>query len=232
MAKAGPEWKQTFCLECAGSIGDCNVICELQKQFVRFELRERSSRIRVLGNMFRASKLEGWVEIAWKDLLASPTLSINDWFPLIPFNTIISGGSQLPPSLHVAISIKPLILVDSVSQPPKEYRTEMEIYDPQVNEIRRNRCIRRVERSNCRCGGKVCCTGIHGDSRGSFIFRMMSSSSNDEFELEMHHGPECRDYMKFDYVSFLWGILYTIKNIVFIEPFQWLIYIYFYLNVE
>jgi len=93
MAKAGSEWKQTFRLECAGSIGDCNVICELQKQFVRFELRERSSKIRVLGNMFRASKLVGWVEIAWKDLLASPTLSINDWFPLIPFNTIISGGS-------------------------------------------------------------------------------------------------------------------------------------------
>lgn len=167
MAKADPEWKQTFRLGCGVSLEDCNVIFELQKQFVRFELRERSRGIRVLGNMFRASKLVGWVEIAWKDLLASPTLTINNWFPLIPIYTIISGGSQLPPSLHLAISIKPsikpLILVDSVSQTPKECSTEMGISDPQVNEIRRNRCVRSLERSHCRCGGKVCCPGIHGE---------------------------------------------------------------------
>jgi len=166
MAKADPEWKQTFCLDCRGSIENGNIICELQKQFVRFELRERSRRTKVLGSIFRASKLVGWVEIAWKDLLASPTLSINNWFPLIPINTSVSGGSQRPPSLHLAICLKPLDLVDSVSWPPKEHRTEMEIYDPQVNEIRRNylnlnRRIRRLERNDCRCGGKVCCPGVH-----------------------------------------------------------------------
>nr|ABK27082.1 unknown [Picea sitchensis] len=160
MAKADPEWKQTFCLDCGWSIENGNIICELQKQFVRFELRERSSRVRVLGSMFRASKLVGWIEIPWKKLLASPTLSI--WFPLIPINTSVSGGSQRPPSLHLAICLKPLDLVDSVSWP----RTEMEIYDPQVNEIRRNylnlnRRIRRLERNDCRCGGKICCPGAH-----------------------------------------------------------------------
>jgi hypothetical protein len=165
MARTDPQWKQTFCLDCGGIIDDVNVISELQKQFVRFELRQRSSRIRVLGGMFRASKVVGWVEIAWKDLLASPTFSINNWFPLIP---IISGGSQLPPSLHLAISLKPLCSVDSVSQPPQEHRTEMEIYDPEFimscrNEIRRNvnRRIRRLERDGCGCGGKLCCQELH-----------------------------------------------------------------------
>jgi len=168
MSKANPEWKQSFCLECGGSTEDANVISELQKQSVRFELRERSSRIKLLGSMFRASKLVGWVEIAWKDLLASPTLSINNWFPL----SSINGRSQLPPSLHLAISLKPLNLVDSVSQASKEHhQTDRELYDPQVrkscsNEIRRssvnvNRRIKRLERDDCRCGGKVCCPGIH-----------------------------------------------------------------------
>jgi hypothetical protein len=83
MATRDPEWKQTFRLECGGNVDQVNAICELQKQSVRFELRERSSRVRVLGSMFRASKLVGWIEIPWKNLLASPTLSINNWFPLI-----------------------------------------------------------------------------------------------------------------------------------------------------
>lgn len=167
LATRDPQWKQTFCLECAGSIDDVNVISRLKKEFVRFELRERSTGIRVLGSMFRASKVVGLVEIAWKDLLESPTLSINNWFPLISSN---SGGSQLAPSLHLAISIKPLSSVDSVSQPAQEqYGTEKETYDPEFkkscrNEIRRNyvnRRIRRLERDDCRCGGKVCCHGLY-----------------------------------------------------------------------
>lgn len=170
MAAREPQWKQTFCLECGGSIDQANVICELQNQSVRFELRERSSRLRVLGSMFRASKLVGWVEIAWKDLLASPTVSVNRWYPLISSNTIISGGSELAPSLHLAISLKPL---NSVSQPPQGQQTEMDTYDPQGtvscgDEIRRNymnlnRRIRRLERNDGQCGGKVCCPGVHED---------------------------------------------------------------------
>jgi hypothetical protein len=81
MARTDPQWKQTFCLDCGGIIDDVNVISELQKQFVRFELRQRSSRIRVLGGMFRASKVVGWVEIAWKDLLDLPHSQSTTGFP-------------------------------------------------------------------------------------------------------------------------------------------------------
>jgi len=165
MARTDPQWKQTFCLDCGGIIDDVNVISELQKQFVRFELRQRSSKVKILGNMFKASKVVGWVEIPWKDLFASPILSINRWYPLI---SIVSGGSQLPTSLHLSISLKPLCSVDSVSQPPQEHWTEMEIYDPEFimscrNEIRRNvnRRIRRLERDGCGCRGKLCCQELH-----------------------------------------------------------------------
>eukprot|EP00253_Pinus_taeda_P002284 PITA_02284 len=163
MATPNPQWKQTFCLECGGNIDDVNIISALQKQLlVRFEVRKKSSRMRVLGSMFRASELMGWVEIAWKDLLASPTLSINDWFPLI---SDTRGGSELPPSLHLAISI---------DQPPQERGTEMEMYDSAEvimscrNEVRRNylnvnRRITRLERDGCRCGGTVCCQHLHDE---------------------------------------------------------------------
>lgn len=162
MARSNPQWKQTFCLECGGIMDDANVIRELQKQNVRFELRQRSNKVKVLGNMFRASKVVGWVEIPWKDLLASPTVSIKNWYPLMPS---ASGGSELPPSLQLAISLS-----DSVSQPAQEHRPHMEIYGPQVmgreNEIRRkfvdiNRRIKQLERDGRGCGGKVCCQGLH-----------------------------------------------------------------------
>jgi len=157
MATRNPQWKQTFFLECGGNV---NVISELQKQFVRFEVRKKSSG--VLGSMFRASELMGWFEIAWKDLLASPTLSINDWFPLI---SDTRGGSELPPTLHLAISI---------DQPPQERGTEKEMYDSAEvimscrNEVRRNylnvnRRITRLQRDGCRCGGTVCCQHLHDE---------------------------------------------------------------------
>ena len=149
VARPDPQWKQNFCLECGGIIDDMNVICELQKQFVRFELRQRSSKVKILGNMFRSSKVVGSVEIAWNDLLASPTLSINSWYPLIPAATI-GGGSELPaPSLHLAISLQS---VDSVSQQaPQEHDQEAMSCR---NEMRRNyvnRRIRRLERDDCGC---------------------------------------------------------------------------------
>lgn len=163
-ARSNPQWKQTFFLECGGIMDDVNVIRELQKQFVRFELRQRSGKVKVLGNMFRASKVVGWVEIPWKDLLASPTASIKNWYSLIPS---VSGGSEVAPSLQLAIS-----LIDSASRPAQEHRPDMEIYDSQVmrrkNEMRRsfvdiNRRIKQLERDGCGCGGKVCCQGLHDE---------------------------------------------------------------------
>lgn len=156
-ARSDPQWKQTFRLECGGIMDDVNVITELQKQFVRFELRERSGKVKVVGNMFRASKVVGWVEIPWKDLLASPTVSINSWYSLIP---IVRGGSELPPSLHLAISVKPLNLVDSASQLPQHQIMGSN------NEIRRNfvnvnRRIRQLEREGCGSRSKVCCQGLY-----------------------------------------------------------------------
>lgn len=164
LATRDPQWKQCFGLDCAGSIDDVNIISQLKEEFVRFELRERNTGNRLLGSMFRASKVVGLLEIAWKDLLASYTLLINNWFPLISSN---SGGSQVAPSLHLAISIKPVSSVDSVSQP------EMATYDPKLRNyvnVNVNRRIRRLERDDCPCGGKVCCHGLHEDG----IFAVVS----------------------------------------------------------
>lgn len=113
-ATPDPHWKQTFQLECRRSP------CELQKESVIFELRKRR-RIRILGiNMFRSSNVIGWVEIPWKDLFASPTLSITTWFPLLCSDTSTAiGGSQWPPSLHLRISLNPPNAADSDSRPMK-----------------------------------------------------------------------------------------------------------------
>lgn len=126
MATRNPQWKQTFCLECGGNIDDVNVISELQKQFVRFEVRKKSSG--VLGSMFRASELMGRFEIAWKDLLASHTSSINSWFPLMctTDTSHIIRETPLPPSLHLAISLRPLSAFDSVSRFPQHDRLEIQ----------------------------------------------------------------------------------------------------------
>jgi len=160
-ARSDPQWNQTFCLECGGIMDDVNVITELQKQFVRFELRERSGKVKVVGNMFRASKVVGWVEIPLKDLLASPMVSINSWYSLIPN---VRGGSELPPSLHLAISVKPLNLVDSASQLPQQHQLDMEINKHQIlgsNFVDVNRRIRRLEREGCGSRSKVCCQGLY-----------------------------------------------------------------------
>lgn len=160
-ARSDPQWKQTFSLECGGIMDDVNVVTELQKQFVRFELRERSGKVKVVGNMFRASKVVGWVEITLKDLLVSPTVSINSWYSLIP---IVSGRSELPPSLHLAISVKPLNLVDPASQLPQQHQPDMEINKHQIlgsNFVDVNRRIRRLEREGCGSRSKVCCQGLY-----------------------------------------------------------------------
>jgi hypothetical protein len=120
MATPDPQWKQTFCSECSGNL------CDFQKQFVMFELRQRR-RIKLLGiSMFKSSKVVGWVQIPWKDLLASPTLSIDGWFPLVctDMSHIIIESLQ-PPSLHLAISVGSLGAVDSVSRPPQQDRLEI-----------------------------------------------------------------------------------------------------------
>ena len=115
--------------------------------------------------MFRSSKVVGSVEIAWNDLLASPTLSINRWYPLIPAATISGGSELLAPSLHLAISLKS---VDSVSQQaPQEHDQEAmscrnEMRKNYVN-VNVNRRIRRLERDDCGCRRKVCCQGLHED---------------------------------------------------------------------
>jgi len=113
-----PHWKQSFRLECRGSL------FELQKQFVMLELRQRR-RVKILGiSMFRTSKVVASVQVPWKDLLASPTLSISSWFPLVCSDTsAIIEGSQLPPSLHLSISLNfPNNAVDSDSWPPYQHR--------------------------------------------------------------------------------------------------------------
>lgn len=122
MVTSCPEWKQTFCLECRGSL------CDLQKEFVKFELRKRS-KTKIFGvSMDKSSKVVGWVEIAWKDLLASHTSSINSWFPLMctTDTSHIIRETPLPPSLHLAISLRPLSAFDSVSRFPQHDRLEIQ----------------------------------------------------------------------------------------------------------
>lgn len=132
LATTDPHWKQTFRLKCSGNV------CELQKQFVMFELRQRR-RFRILGiSMSRSSKVVGLVEIPWKDLLASPTLSISSWFPLVCNDTSsIIGRLQVPPRLHLAISLNPPNTVDSDSQPPQH---QMEMHEkkrfPRISKTR------------------------------------------------------------------------------------------------
>lgn len=120
-ATPDPHWKQTFQLECRRSP------CELQKESVIFELRQRR-RIRILGiSMFRSSKVVGWVEIPWKDLFSSPTLSISTWFPLVSSDTsTTNGGSQSPPSLHLSISLNPSSAADWDSGPPHQHQMEID----------------------------------------------------------------------------------------------------------
>lgn len=176
-ATPAPQWRQNFCLESGLSIGYVNLISELQKESLRFEMWERSNRIRVLGNMFKESKLVGWMEIPWKNLLASPSLSIKSWFPLMP---TIAGESKLQPSLHLAFSLNPFNLTHTVSQPHQEHRTEIEIHNPEAVSCR-NATRRRVENVNkrigclqgdsCRCGGKSCCQEIHAEDDSCFYIR-------------------------------------------------------------
>lgn len=119
--KPCPQWTQTFCLECTGSLSD------LQKQFLKFELRKRS-KTKIFGiSMDKSSEVVGWVEIAWKDLLASHASSINSWFPLMCTTDTSHIISESPlPSLHLAISLGPLSAFDSVSRFPQHDRLEIQ----------------------------------------------------------------------------------------------------------
>jgi len=129
MATPDPQWKQNFSLDCGVSTVDVDVISELQKKSVKFELRERSSRIKVLGSLFGGSKLIGSVEIPWKNLLQSPMSLTHNWFPLKPSTG--AGGSQLEPTLHVAVCAIQYV-VESAPRPHREYRTDTAIYDPEA----------------------------------------------------------------------------------------------------
>lgn len=121
MAAPYPEWKQTFCLECSGNL------CDFQKQFVMFELRKRS-KSKILGiTRDKSSEVVGWVEIHWKDLLASRRSSINSWFPLMCTDTShIIRESPLQPSLHLAISLGTLSAIDSVTRFPQDDHLEIQ----------------------------------------------------------------------------------------------------------
>lgn len=157
--KPCPQWTQTFCLECRGSLSD------LQKQFLRFELRKRS-KTKIFGiSMDKSSEVVGWVEISWKDLLASHTSSVNSWFPLMCTSDIshIISESPLPPSLHLAISLGTLSAFDSVSRFPQHDRLEIQ---------ERNR-IPRISRSKVT---DVISWGV--ESNPGVVIRKMESPRN------------------------------------------------------
>lgn len=57
-------------------------------------------------------------------MFSSPTLSISTWFPLVSSDTTTNGGSQSPPSLHLAISVNPPNAGDWDSGPPHQHQME------------------------------------------------------------------------------------------------------------
>eukprot|EP01018_Ginkgo_biloba_P035013 Gb_25938 [translate_table: standard] len=186
-ASSQPEWRETLCLEC-GTQGKRDIASEVRSEFIVFEVRVRGGGL--IGGM-RGSKMIGRVEIPWRDLLDSPTLSIENWFPLSINGGQIKKESIKPPSLHIALSVTPPVVAPimrshevekkmlstptprrKVSPLALNAEISLGIGNPIGNSCRsriRNVNIkeraRRLERDECGCGGGICLNGHDRDER-------------------------------------------------------------------
>lgn len=105
LASSHPEWREALSVDCFSGKGNGDLVSKLRSEFLVFEVRWRS-RSSLLGSM-RGSKLIGRVRIAWKELLESASLSMENWFPLVTERKLQLDDSCKPPSLHLALSITP-----------------------------------------------------------------------------------------------------------------------------
>lgn len=116
LASSHPEWREALSVDCFLGKGNGDLVSKLRSEFLVFEMRWRS-RSSLLGSM-RGSKLIGKVRIAWKELLESACLSIENWFPLVTERKLQLNDSCKPPSLHLALSITPPVAAISSSIRP------------------------------------------------------------------------------------------------------------------
>ena len=133
-----PHWGETFSLECEGKGVDEMLS---NSESVVFEMRWRRRRREIFGRSAK-SKVLGRVEVSWEELLSSPTLSLNKWFPLMGKDDLM----LTTPALKIAMSV-------TVETFPDEKERE-----------ERRRRLRSLERDECGCGGEVCRADYYNES--------------------------------------------------------------------
>ncbi|GLJ46764.1 hypothetical protein SUGI_0986250 [Cryptomeria japonica] len=148
-ASPEPHWGETFCLECGGK-GMDEILSALIKESesVVFEVRWRRRR-EIFGGS--KSKVLGRLEVSWKELLSSPTLSLSKWFSLEKEGKKDVPLPLLTPALQIAMSVT--VAAETVGHKISKCREESR------NVSRR---LRRLERDECGCGGEMCRADYEG----------------------------------------------------------------------
>ncbi|CAL9128135.1 unnamed protein product [Musa acuminata var. zebrina] len=96
-----PCWDELATIECQGSSDPVREL--LEPHTVVFELRRRSRRIPLLGR-FTGSKLLGMAEVAWKEVLASPDMSLKRCVRFASLSSEFYGLK--PPCLSVEMKVE------------------------------------------------------------------------------------------------------------------------------
>lgn len=90
-ASSDPVWRHVWSLE-----------CETATKGLLFELR-KEPRPGFLSKL-KSTRILGRVDVTWASLLASPTLALDQFFPLLD-STV--GADGKPPALRLSISVTP-----------------------------------------------------------------------------------------------------------------------------
>ncbi|RRT34056.1 hypothetical protein B296_00055697 [Ensete ventricosum] len=98
---SNPCWDELATIECQGASDPVREL--LEPHAVVFELRRRSRRIPLVGR-FTRSKLLGTAEVAWKDVLASPDMSLKRCARFASSSSEFDGLK--PPSLSVEMKVE------------------------------------------------------------------------------------------------------------------------------
>ncbi|CAL9196997.1 unnamed protein product [Musa hybrid cultivar] len=96
-----PCWDELATIECQGASDPVREL--LEPHTVVFELRRRSRRIPLLGR-FTGSKLLGMAEVAWKEVLASPDMSLKRCVRFASLSSEFYGLK--PPCLSVEMKVE------------------------------------------------------------------------------------------------------------------------------
>ncbi|URE21727.1 hypothetical protein MUK42_12688 [Musa troglodytarum] len=98
---SNPCWDELATIECQGASDPVREL--LEPHTVVFELRRRSRRTPLLGR-FTGSKLLGMAEVAWKDVLASPGMSLKRCVRFASLSSEFYGLK--PPCLSVEMKVE------------------------------------------------------------------------------------------------------------------------------